>query len=423
VTEADNGYAVEVLAGGSPGRPVPHRRERLPRWLGLKVDADAVLEGLRVAVIGNGSVGLAIALALARLQPGGLTLIDYGYFKMASLLTHNILPEDAALAHPKALYAGRLCKQISPGTDVRAYAGSIQSMALDALADVDLVALATDNVAAEVEAGKRCLRLRKPLIHAAVHGETLIAQVRFYRNADAGGACPACFLNRMEIEHLNSGAAFPCDGSGAPPPTAKAGVVPTRSTSFLCNLAADLAVLEILKFVLGLGPKRGDFVLEYAGYTNRATVTPLGPHKSTCLCDHDTVWGRASPPRPLAECSLAELAAAAGFNSGLQRVAFTVDHLTFALAGTCACGKRRRVERFVAPGASAPRECEVCRRPVHPDGFFSRRPVAADDLGDAVHRPLRELGAEAPRCVLVAEDERAVLFTDSAARGAAGQAT
>jgi hypothetical protein len=47
--------------------------------------------------------------------------------------------------------------------------------------------------------------------------------------------------------------------------------------------------------------------------------------------------------------------------------------------------------------------------------------VAADDLGDAVHRPLRELGAETPRCVLVAEDERAVLFTECAAR-AAGQA-
>jgi molybdopterin/thiamine biosynthesis adenylyltransferase len=359
-------------------------------------------------------------------------LIDYGHFKMASLLTHNILPRDAALGLSKARYAGRLCKQISPRTDVRAYAGVIQSMALDALADVDLVALATDNVAAEVEAGKRCLRLRKPLIHASVHGETLIAQVRFYRNADAGGACPACFLNRMEIEYLNSGAAFPCDGSGAPqpsmggrtgPPTAKAGGVPTRSTSCLCNLAADLAVVEILKFVLELGPKRGDFVLEYAGYTNRTVVTPLGPRKSTCPCDHDTVWGRASPPRPLAECSLAELAAAAGFNSGLQRVAFTVDHLVFAVAGICACGKRRRVERFVAPGASAPRACEVCRRPVHPEGFFSRRPVAADDLGDAVHRPLRELGAEAPRSVLVAEDQRAVLFTDSAARGAAGQAT
>jgi molybdopterin/thiamine biosynthesis adenylyltransferase len=415
MTSAWKGGAEEVLAVAE-WPAAPPRRERLPQWVGLKGDAGAALDGLRLAIIGNGSVGLGLALAAARLQVKGLDLIDGGHYKRASLLTHDILPREAALAHPKALHAARLCKQISPATRVRAYAGTIQSMAMDALADADLAVLATDNVAAEVEVGKRCLHLRKPLVHAAVHGETLTAQVRFYRNADAAGACPACFLNRTEIEHLSAGLTFKCDGSGAAPQAAATAVAPTRSVSSLCGLAANLAMIEILKYVVGLGPKRGDFVLEYAGYTNRTVVTPLGPRPSTCFCDHDTVWTLQEPPRPLSECSLGDLAAAAGLAADLRRVAFSVDQMVYAQAGACGCGKPRRLERFAVPGVSQAGVCETCRQPVYADAFFSHRPAAAACLGAAVRRPLRELGAPDPRCVLVQQDDRAVLF--SAAGGA-----
>lgn len=417
MSDGCEGSAMEVLPAAATAA-VPHRRERLPQWLGLKIDADGRLDDLRVAVIGNGSVGLAIALAMSRLQVGGLLLADHGRFKMASLLTHDISPRDAALAHQKALYAAKTCRQISPRTLVTAYAGSVQSMPMDALVGCDLVVLATDNVAAEVDVGKRCLRQRKPLYHASVHGETLTAQVRVYRNADAAGACPACSLNRAEIESLNAAAQYKCDGSGVATPTAPAAAVPTRSVSSLCSLAADLAVIEVLKHVLELGPKRGDYVLEYAGYTNKTTVTTLAPRKGTCICDHDTVWLPARPPRRLAACSPWELATAAGFPSDLRGVSFAVDQLVFAQAGVCACGMRRRIGRFLAPGARGPEDCSVCRKPVYSDAFFSHRPVASEYLKDAVHRPLQELGAVEPRCVLVAANERAALFTDRADGGA-----
>jgi hypothetical protein len=79
---------------------------------------------------------------------------------------------------------------------------------------------------------------------------------------------------------------------------------------------------------------------------------------------------------------------------------------------------RRRIGRFLAPGARGPEDCSVCRKPVYSDGFFSHRPVASEYLKDAAHRPLQELGAVDPRCVLVAANERAALFTDRAAGGA-----
>lgn len=436
-----SGYAREVAAeAGWQVKNGAHRRERLPQLVGLARDADAELDRLRLAIIGAGSVGLAIALSAARLQVGGLLLVDGGRYKMASLLTHGILPHEAAAALPKAAHAGRLCKQISPRTRVFAYDGPIQAMAMDALVGFDLVVLATDNVAAEIEAGLRCLRLRTPLVQAAVHGETLVAQVRFYRNADAGGACPACSLNRAEIEMLTTGRELKCDGTGAAPRGARAGAVPTRSTSCLCGLAADLAMIEILKYVLGLGPwaapgrtsaaasggaapaggtacgtpagRGGDYVLEYAGYTSKAVVTPLASRASACVCDHAATWLPASPPRPLAACSLSELAEAAGPGGGLDRAWFTVDGMVFALAGVCSCGKRRRLNVFTAPGAAGHERCGACGEPFCAEAFFWRRAVAAEELKEQVNRPLREIGAAGARCVLVAgDDNRAVLFS------------
>src|SRR5262249_7510891 len=157
-----------------------HRDTRLPQFLGLRGGPGSVLDALKVAVVGTGSVGRNLALHLARLQIAALYLVDRGRFKAESVLTQPIVPE--GIGEPKASSTGRLCQQISPGTDVWVYDGGVGALYPAALAEVDAVFVATDNLAAEIEVGQRCLHLRKPLLHASVHGETLVAQVRFFGN-------------------------------------------------------------------------------------------------------------------------------------------------------------------------------------------------------------------------------------------------
>lgn len=182
----------------------------------------------------------------------------------------------------------------------------------------------------------------------------------------------------------------------------------------MCSLASDLTGIEILNHVLGLGQRSGDYCLEYAGYTGKSTRTRLGPRSERCRCDHETVWESRTPPKPLAACSLAELAMTAGFNGGLQRVCFRVDDMAFVQSGICGCGRRHPLDRFLAPGGRGPQACDVCRQPLRADAFFSHRPVAASDLGETLHQPLAQIGVECPRCVLVIEDSRAVLFREAA---------
>src|SRR5205823_5471756 len=100
----------------------------------------------------NGAVGREVAVHLARLQPAALWLCDRGRYKVESLLTQAIAPQDIGAA--KASNTGRLCKAISPRTAVFAYDGAVEDLPATAFADVDLIALATDNLAAEVAAGQ-----------------------------------------------------------------------------------------------------------------------------------------------------------------------------------------------------------------------------------------------------------------------------
>lgn len=86
-----NGYPRELVPRAG-GPAVALRRERLPQLVGLKVDADAVLGNLKIAVIGVGSVGLAVAQSLARLQVKELLLVDRGRLKTTSVQTHPVLP-------------------------------------------------------------------------------------------------------------------------------------------------------------------------------------------------------------------------------------------------------------------------------------------------------------------------------------------
>jgi molybdopterin/thiamine biosynthesis adenylyltransferase len=381
------------------------RSSRLPNFVAVTDDPGKVLDQLKVALVGVGSVGGNIGMHLARMQIAWLGLIDPARFKAESLITQPILPD--AVGQPKAVHIGRLCKQISPSTRVSAFVGRFQELPPSALAEADVIVMATDNLEVEVAVGEWCLKFRKPLIHASVGGETLVAQVRFFANRDGQGPCPACLFGAQEWGLLDSQVRFKCELTADEQPVRADQPQPTMSISPLCSLAADLALMQLLRRVLKLGKPVEDTLLEYAGYRHATTVSPL-VRKEDCRCDHDTVWTAARAPRPLAECTLRELGTLAAVGDS----SFSVDELRFAETGLCRCGARRPLARFVGSGGLAGK-CPSCHAPVQAEAFRSHRRVPARLLDGQMDRTLADIGAGEARWVVVSGDERAVVVEGS----------
>src|SRR5262249_12041886 len=162
-----------------------------------------------------------------------------------------------------------LCKAINPGARIFVAPRGIGELDEMALSPVDVVMLATDHLAPEVELGQRCLWLGRPLVQASVHGETLLAQVRTFSNRAADHPCPPCGFGIDEWSLLSRQTVFSCAG----PDTSRPGWVgrselsaPTMSISALCAIAAELAVIQVLRLVLGLGAPVGDDLVQYCGF-------------------------------------------------------------------------------------------------------------------------------------------------------------
>ena len=123
---------------------------RFPQLVGFEASAAEVFASRKVVIVGLGSVGRRIGLHVTRLGVKELWLADPGrYDDRANLLTHEILTSD--LGDVKVANVGRACKKIHSGIRVLAYEGKIQDLDPVTMADADVVFLASDNLATEVD--------------------------------------------------------------------------------------------------------------------------------------------------------------------------------------------------------------------------------------------------------------------------------
>ena len=382
------------------------RNTRLPLFYGVTADVPSRLAQLKVFVVGVGSVGLNIVIHLARLAVHTLWIADPGSFKRESLLTHPVGP--ALVGERKAPSAGRLAKAISPRTRVLVFPEKLEELEVSCLDAPDLVVLASDNLSVEAELGQRCLNLRKPLLQASVHGETLVAQVRSFSNLGEG-ACPACHYGTEEWNQLNRETIFSCEGHLTGDEGGTTSSEPTMSTSFLSSMAADLLMTQLMRHVLGLEEPLSDSVVEYCGFNHRSTLTRLR-RNPRCPCDH-LGWKRVHVGREFPECTVGDLLAVGGFTEGsdLSRYSFSVEGHWFVRKGSCRCGVERDVERFVNASEYAG-QCSACGDQIQAWGFFSHQEVPASLLSAHLGRTLGELGAESATAVVVRQGERGAMI-------------
>lgn len=379
---------------------------RLPTFLTQTHSASAAFGESGVVVVGVGSVGRRIALHLARLGLAVLWLIDGGrYDAAANLVTQEIQAAD--LGQSKVVNTGRACKAISSGTRVFVHEGVVQELDPVQLADAACVFVATDNLVAEVEVAQSFRWLGLPVIQASVHGETLVAQVRFVTNQHVEDPCLVCAYGAIEWQLVDRAAAFRCGGVDDRAQTT-VGPQPTNSTSFLCALAADLAVMQWTRHRLGLGKAVANTILQYCGFTHHTTQGPLS-RKRACRCDHH-VMQRGMPPRPLSDCTLRQLSVAARPDGPhpAPGTSFTLNNLAFVESAACSCGSKP-VGKFLRPHAFIG-HCLTCGNGILPEPFFSHRPTAASLLGARLDQRLAELTPQPVRWVVVQQGHRRVLF-------------
>lgn len=358
------------------------RPDRFPELVSAPPDARQRVADLRVLVVGAGAVGARLIDGLARLGVGGLDVVDPGFLAPENLATHPIDPD--RLGQPKARAAGERALALEPRARVRVAETVAEALPLLDWLFPDLVLLASDHPAVEVEVGQRCLWAGRPLIHAAVHGGTLVAQVRVF-GGDAAGPCPACAFGAHEWDLVAGARRFRCDGSGPQAPDAP----PTSAPGFLCSLAADLALNEVLALALGRQDSV-DQLIEHCGFTRRTIVAPL-VRRESCRCEH-----RALAPLggfDAARATAVDLASAAGFP--VARTTLAVEGVTFAVHGACeteACPARGR---FVTGELAT---CAACGGPARPHPFLQYDEVP---LADVPTRPLGELGLGADDAVVL----------------------
>ena len=385
---------------------MPQADARMPDFVGGPGHAAvrSRLSGLSVAIAGAGSIGLGIVDRLVRLGIRSLLVTDPARFKKESMLTHPIVTP-SAIGTPKAVFAARHAGKTSPQNLVRFAVGEIQDLPLFELACCDMIIAATDTLQSELVIAALARRLGIPLVRAAVEGQTLTAQVAIYSNSSDATPCPGCSFGRQEWEQVDTAVRFSCAGSGElEDPTERE---PTMSTPGLCGTAADLAVNQVLRLVLGLGQPVMDTLLTYCALGNVASVTEMRRHRD-CPCDHRP-FSRVRLDGKLADETAADLLTAS--NLGVPSdLTLAIDGFVYIERAACACGQpvRGRFVRTNGDGAT----CPACGRNLA-RSFRAHKEVTPRQLTDQGMRvPLRRLHAGSARCAIVTSSSGGILVLD-----------
>lgn len=366
-----------------PNQPIVQRPplfERFPHILEAREPVSR-LGDLRVALIGAGAVGRAIAHTLAMWGIRKLLVVDRGQYKPASLLVQGIGPE--VIGQDKARVVGHECKQISPSTHVLAFPGAVESLGDADLAEFDAVIMALDSPAAELEVARHCMRLGLPLFQGAVAGEFLLAQVRAWGHHSSEGPCVECHFTAQERQMAEEERIFSCEGAGS----AGAAIPqrsgrPTMSPAGLSQLAGHLTAMQFLRHVLRIGEPVIDTELTYCAISHRTIIAPL-KRRANCSGEHRR-WTRVMLDAPLDSLTLSKLRRLAEIGEG--PVSLQIGAHIFS-AG-----------RFCDPRINPPADPLLARRTV------------GDSMLDQ-HVTFADLGARAAQWAVIESANQAFFFT------------
>jgi molybdopterin-synthase adenylyltransferase len=228
------------------------------------------LASARVAIVGCGATGSALASLLARAGVGFLRIIDRDYVEASNLQRQVLFDEaDAAESLPKAIAAARKIKSFNSEITVEPHAADLTPDNIeDLLSDVQIILDGTDNFETRYLINDFAVSKSLPWIYAA--GVASYAVTMTVLPGET--ACLACVF-----------------------PDSPKGMVETCDTSGILNSAvnfvASISATEAIKLVVGARDKVRRTLLSYDVWTNDyASIKTDKPRVGCRACDqHDFV--------------------------------------------------------------------------------------------------------------------------------------
>jgi molybdopterin-synthase adenylyltransferase len=240
------------------------RYSRQVLFPGIGAEGQRKLAGARIAIVGCGATGSALASLLARAGVGTIRIIDRDYVEPGNLQRQSLFDEsDAAESLPKAIAAARKIAAFNSQIVVEPHVADLIPTNVDwLLAGIDLILDGTDNFETRYLINDYAVKFSLPWIYAAAVG-SYCATLNIVPGRTA---CLACI--------------FPEPPRGPSETCETAGIL-----NSLVNVAASLAATEALKFLTGASGQLRQTLLWFDLWRNeRAEVLADHPRAGCRAC-------------------------------------------------------------------------------------------------------------------------------------------
>lgn len=244
--------------------PIEDRYSRQILFPGIGAEGQRRLLGSRVAIVGCGATGSAVAALLARAGVGHLTIIDRDYVEPSNLQRQSLFDEaDAAESLPKAVAAQRKIATFNSELEVRGEVADLRPDNVEELlGGAQLVLDATDNFETRYLVNDYCVKNSRPWIYAAA-----VAGYGVTMNILPGEtACLSCIF-----------------------PAAPQGTLETCDTSGILNSVvsqvASIEATEALKWLVGARDKLRRTLLSFDAWSNEhSEISTARPREDCPTC-------------------------------------------------------------------------------------------------------------------------------------------
>ena len=262
--------AQETLKNGAgQGADFSERYSRQILFSGVGEEGQRKLVAARVAIVGCGATGSALAGLLARAGVGTLRIVDRDYVEPSNLQRQSLFDEAEAESLPKAVAAARKIGRFNSEIKVEAKVEDLVPANIEALLEgMNLILDGTDNFETRYLLNDFAVSQSRPWIYSAAVGSYAVTL-----NVMPGEtACLACIF-----------------------PDSPRGMIETCETSGILNsavnLVASIAATEAMKFIVGATDGVRRTLLSFDLWTSEhAEISAARPRAGCRACgQHDFV--------------------------------------------------------------------------------------------------------------------------------------
>jgi molybdopterin-synthase adenylyltransferase len=254
------------------------RYSRQILFKGIGAEGQARLAEARVAIVGCGATGSALASLLARAGVGWLRVIDRDYVEPSNLQRQVLFDEqDAAESLPKAIAAARKIRGFNSEIEVDAHVADVTPGNVGELLEgAHIILDGTDNFETRYLINDYAVSKGVPWIYTAAVGSYGVVM-----NVLPGEtACLACVFPDSP-----TGTVETCDTSGI--------------LNSAVNLAASISATEALKYLVGAREKMRRTLLSFDVWTNdRSEISVVRPREGCRACGERDFVHLAGEGRP-----------------------------------------------------------------------------------------------------------------------------